>query len=414
MLRRRCFTMQQKIAAVDTVKALGIVEAAKRAGCARSCLDRWRSEIKTLVSTDRQRNRKRLPCKTPKLQSVEVDTETFQWFEEQRALNNGVNGEMLCRKAQQIAERSGLEDFQAGRGWYRHFMRRHGLSLRMKTTMSPELPSDMKSKVLEWHHQVMRIRQEFDIHRLSLMANMDETPIYFDMPYSRTVAVKGSKKVAIRTAGGEKKRVTVVLTVFADGGKAKPLVILRGKRLGKVKVPEGVEVLMHPKAWNSDEGMKTWTSKCLLPYVEGLRRTIAPGQLLLTMDMFRPHLGEEVTKDLKKHDIVPCIIPGGITSLVQPLDVSINKSFKERLRRRWADWMVASDGKTYTKGGKMRCPSKEQLLQGGTVLVGDTSRNCSEKLQRGGCFAASGRKRGSFDLESRKRTLRGRGHRRGR
>jgi hypothetical protein len=117
----------------------------------------------------------------------------------------------------------------------------------------------------------------------------------------------------------------VVLTVFANGGRAKPLVIFRGKRLGKVKAPDGVEVLMHPKAWNSDDGIKVWLSRCLLPYVKELRK-VETTPLLLTMDLFRPHLSEELNKELKKHVIVPCIIPGGITSIVQPLDVSINKA----------------------------------------------------------------------------------------
>jgi hypothetical protein len=33
-------------------------------------------------------------------------------------------------------------------------------------------------------------------------------------------------------------------------------------------------------------------------------------------------------------------IPGGCTSLCQPVDVSFNKLFKDRMRRQWISWMI--------------------------------------------------------------------------
>jgi hypothetical protein len=34
-------------------------------------------------------------------------------------------------------------------------------------------------------------------------------------------------------------------------------------------------------------------------------------------------------------------IPGGCTSLCQPVDVGFNKPFKNRMRRQWHNWMIA-------------------------------------------------------------------------
>jgi len=34
-------------------------------------------------------------------------------------------------------------------------------------------------------------------------------------------------------------------------------------------------------------------------------------------------------------------IPGGCTSLCQPVDVGFNKPFKDRVRRQWVSWMIA-------------------------------------------------------------------------
>ena len=47
------------------------------------------------------------------------------------------------------------------------------------------------------------------------------------------------------------------------------------------------------------------------------------------------------------------IIPGGLTSECQPLDVSINKPFKDRLQKEWHSWM-ASGGAGETASGNLR------------------------------------------------------------
>ena len=47
------------------------------------------------------------------------------------------------------------------------------------------------------------------------------------------------------------------------------------------------------------------------------------------------------------------MIPGGMTSILQPLDVCINKPFKERLEKIWSMWMI-NDDHIFTKGGKMK------------------------------------------------------------
>lgn len=188
---------------------------------------------------------------------------------------------------------------------------------------------------------------------------MDETPVWFDMPYNKTLAKTGSKTVAIRTCGGEKKRVSVVLCVSADGQKLKPLVIFRGKRMDKsLTVPDNIITCMQENAWMSDAGMKIWRDKCFLPHIKRQRQT----KTLLALDMFKPHIAEDFLQSLRQNGVSPAVILAGITSLAQPLDVCINKPFKDRLRFSWATWM-ASGKMEYTKGGKMRCPSKALLLK---------------------------------------------------
>ena len=74
---------------------------------------------------------------------------------------------------------------------------------------------------------------------------------------------------------------------------------------------------------------------------------------MLILDAFRCLKSDRTKATLRRENIDVAMIPGGMMSLLQPLDVSINKPFKDRLRQRWADWMMQGE-KSYTKTGKMQ------------------------------------------------------------
>jgi hypothetical protein len=62
--------------------------------------------------------------------------------------------------------------------------------------------------------------------------------------------------------------------------------------------------------------------------------------------------------DLAKQAVQDCskmaMIPGGLTKKLQPLDLSVNKSFKSKMRYRWERWMMDDSKHTFTKSGKQR------------------------------------------------------------
>ena len=62
---------------------------------------------------------------------------------------------------------------------------------------------------------------------------MDETPIYLESISKNTIAPIGEKSVYIRTHGGEKTRITVILTIRADGRKLPPFLVFKGEKNGK-------------------------------------------------------------------------------------------------------------------------------------------------------------------------------------
>ena len=74
---------------------------------------------------------------------------------------------------------------------------------------------------------------------------------------------------------------------------------------------------------------------------------------MLVYDSFRGHLEESVKKKLHESGFDLAVIPGGLTSICQPLDVSINKPFKDNLRKEWHIWM-AGGGAGETAAGNLR------------------------------------------------------------
>ena len=53
---------------------------------------------------------------------------------------------------------------------------------------------------------------------------------------------------------------------------------------------------------------------------------------MLVLDAFKGHLTHSVKNQLRKMNTELIDIPGGMTSVLQPMDIPINKPFKDRLR----------------------------------------------------------------------------------
>ena len=155
-----------------------------------------------------------------------------------------------------------------------------------------------------------------------------------------------------------KTRFTVVLACLADGTKLKPMVIFKRKTMPKDNFPAGVVVHNHPKGWMDESGVKIWIEKVWRARPGGFANT----QSLLVWDSFSAHLTDTVKQQLCENKTATAVIPGGLTSLVQPLDVYLNKPFKNRLREKWMTWMMSGE-KTFTLGGQLRAASLVTVCQ---------------------------------------------------
>ena len=83
---------------------------------------------------------------------------------------------------------------------------------------------------------------------------------------------------------------------------------------------------------------------------------------LLVCDQFKAHVTESTKRPatiLKTH--LP-VIPDGLTSQLQPLDVSVNKQFKGFMHEEWAKWAEATTHHV-TPAGRVKRPSISNVCE---------------------------------------------------
>lgn len=283
-----------------------------------------------------------------------LEEKLARWIEESR-----ISGLIITRTAIRIRAlnlmkqpefvQSKPANFVASVGWCNRFMNRHNLCIRARTKIAQKLPSELENKIESFQRQIIKLRKEYGFD-LSQIGNMDETPVSFDLPSNYTVDTKGSKTIFVKTTGHEKCRFTVVLCCMADGSRLPPTIVFKRKTLPKgVKFPSGVLVRAHEKGWMDEDGTLDWIEKTW----NRRKGAVFNKPSMLVWDSFKAHLTDKVKDKCREIKTKMAVIPGGLTSMLQPLDVSLNKPFKDRLKSKWIDWM-ASEDKAVTKGGNLK------------------------------------------------------------
>uniref|UniRef100_A0A452GLF8 DDE-1 domain-containing protein n=1 Tax=Gopherus agassizii TaxID=38772 RepID=A0A452GLF8_9SAUR len=194
---------------------------------------------------------------------------------------------------------------------------------------------------------------------LSQIGNMDEWPVMFNLPSNRMVTGVGEKTVLIKTTGHEKIHFIVVLSCLASESKLPPVIFFKRKTLPKnMKFPAGVIKHAHEKGWMGESRTMEWLEKVWNKRPGALFKKPA----MFVWDMFRVHKTDEVKNVNKNMKTTLAIIPGCLTSVLQLLDVCLNKPFKGRLRKMWSQWMCSGMAKL-TKGGNLMKPEINLVSQ---------------------------------------------------
>ena len=83
---------------------------------------------------------------------------------------------------------------------------------------------------------------------------------------------------------------------------------------------------------------------------------------VLVLDSARCHLTDNVKAEIQQHSKL-AVIPGGLTRFLQPLDISVNKPFKDNLKAHWEEWMSDSRNDQFTLSGRKKRASYETVAE---------------------------------------------------
>ncbi len=136
----------------------------------------------------------------------------------------------------------------------------------------------------------------------------------------------------------------MVVTITADGTVLPSMVIFKGKPNGRIAntefatYPAPHRYRCQENAWMDKAIMLAWVDDILRPYIETAPDDVIP---LLILDSYQCHMMGLVVQKIQELGVEVKHIPGGCTSLCQPIDIGFNKLFKDRLRKLWISWMIS-------------------------------------------------------------------------
>lgn len=332
------------------------IEASDLFGVPQRTLSDWVRKQDTIESLAKSSSVRTLrtftPCRWPDLEA-RLYSQFLERREKGQAVRRGwfrVHAEDIFKDLFPGAETS---IFRFSNGWFSGFLGRYRISLRCITKTAQKVPEDYRNFVISWlrfnrrnshfdpyvfYSQRTQLGDGFHINRrqnrydLSNICNLDETPIPFEYLTGQTYNSIGEKTVWVKESrsGWDKRQASLVLCIFADGfNRIPPMIIFhgQGKRLGSEpeKYHPGVIVEFNDTAYMTEILFIKYIEKYLLPALNG-----KPS--LFAMDLCTSYKTPAVLDLLRSNQITPSLIPAGCTSLVQPLDVSINKPLKEYVR----------------------------------------------------------------------------------
>ena len=279
----------------------------------------------------------------PPSQLAAIDEPLLRYVFELREQGQVVDTLKIVLRASYLAPDFREKSFTARCSAVRRWICAHSMTYRMGTHTSQRPPAEVAGEAADYIAYMRRIVAGSNRHRHFIL-NMDQTPVFFAMSAKRTLELIGKKTIHIRTTADDTKRATVAVTIAADGTVLPAMVVFKGTATGRIArhelgtYPTTNHYRCQDNAWMDEAVMLAWVDEVLAPYVATAPDHVVP---LLVLDSYRCHMMGSVVQRIQELGVEVQHIPGGCTSLCQPVDIGFNKPFKDRLRRAWHNWMLA-------------------------------------------------------------------------
>jgi DDE superfamily endonuclease len=256
-------------------------------------------------------------------------------------------------------------------------MKKWEISYRRKTTTAKVAQNtrhyeEIKSEFLKYY------KFKVNLYNFSNddIFNADQTNLPFSIECNYTWARRNSRSVPVPSIESN-QRATVMLGCNASGSiKLTPFMVFKGSSnpTGRIyqelrqkeNYPHDVEYAVQEKAWFNEQIMLMWIEKIWKPVIELREYRVT----YLLLDDFGVHLTATVKEAFLKLKTEVDIIPPGYTSVLQVMDVGINKPFKDYTRRQYDEWceMNTNGTRAHRRDAARWCSSSWSQISPITIM----------------------------------------------
>lgn len=316
MSKRKNFSVSEKVQVIRELQnGSSNLSVSKKFGLSASTTSTiWKNRGTILLAFENnQTNCKKIK----KCEKSDIDAALLSWFKMQSSRGVPISGTLLKVQAEKFAIQFGYKDFVCNNGWLDRFKNRNNIVYRK---ISGEASAVDQTVVDDWLKTVWPdIRRDYCD---SNIYNADETGVFYNITPDKTLKFKGEKCV-----GGKfvKNRLTVLVCANMTGTDKRKLLVI-----GKSQKPRcfrnvkclPVNYVANKKAWMT----ASIFTKEIRQWDDSLRKE--KRKILLLIDNCPAHPKLHNLTNIK---IV--FLPANCTSVLQPMDQGVIRSFKCNYRR---------------------------------------------------------------------------------
>ena len=248
-----------------------------------------------------------------------LDEALHLWFKGVRAQNIVVSDKMLQEQARRFGEMFGIgREMNYSIGYISNWKNRFNIKMYK---ISGESKSVDQQVVNRGREELLKLTSNYDINDIY---NFDETALFYRLMPNKTLATVSSSDNKTSGIKESKERLSIGISVNATAtDKCKPVVIAKYARprcFPKSFDPNYVvQYYNNTKAWMTGNIFNDWIKRF------NTRMKINKRKVLLLIDNACSHI---VNDDTTLTNVTIQFLPPNTTSVLQPLDAGIIRSFK--------------------------------------------------------------------------------------
>ena len=184
--------IKNKLEAVQFAKMFNNnTQAALKFGVDESTIRRWRAKEEEFKKQSHI-NTKITLHKGKESKFKNIEHHLINFIDSNRKMGNPISTLAIIAEIIKLCPEAKTASKGSLRVWVYRFMKRYTLSFRSSTHIGQKMPENAVKEVKKFFKKIIKERVSYP-YGLELICNMDETPIFLNMPPSKTIAKKGSK-----------------------------------------------------------------------------------------------------------------------------------------------------------------------------------------------------------------------------